>query len=70
MTEPAQSTLRQGETGRCLDCCRIVIPFDIFESEEAAHVKGIQSIVITDGQVPRLRSIKFLFLPVTASLNV
>ena len=32
----------------------MVIPFDIFESAQAAHVEGIQSIAITDGQVPCL----------------
>ena len=35
----------------------MLIPFDIFESAQAAHVKCIQSIVITDGQVPSFRSI-------------
>ena len=32
----------------------MVIPFDIFESAQAAHVEGIQSIAITDVQVPCL----------------
>ena len=32
----------------------ILIPFDMFESAQAAHVEGIQSIAITDGQVPCL----------------
>ena len=36
----------------------MVIPFDIFESAQAAHVKVIQSIAITGGQVPRLRAIQ------------
>ena len=31
-----------------------MIPFDIFESAQAAHVEGIQSIAIMDGQVPCL----------------
>ena len=35
----------------------MMIPFDIIESAQAAHVEGIQSIVITDGHVPCLRSI-------------
>ena len=62
--EPAQSTLRQGDRDWALfsllsdsDVSYMLIPFDIFESAQAAHVKCIQSIVITDVQVPRLRSI-------------
>ena len=48
VTEPAQSTLPQGDIdgALCFVCCRIVmfrtcmlIPFDIFESAQAAHVK-------------------------------
>ena len=46
------------ETGRCLNSLLsnsavscIVIPFDIFETAQAAHVKVIQSIAITYGQV-------------------
>ena len=35
----------------------MMIPFDIFESAQAAHVEGIQSIAITDSQVPCLRAI-------------
>ena len=35
----------------------MVIPFDIFESAQAANVEGIQSVAITDGQVPCLRAI-------------
>ena len=35
-----------------------VVPFDIFESAQAAHVKVIQSIAITDGQVQCLTAIK------------
>ena len=64
VTEPAQSTLRQGDIDGALfsllsdiDVSYMLIPFDIFESAQAAHVKCIQSIVITDVQVPRLRSI-------------
>ena len=64
VTEPAQSTLRQGDRDWALfsllsdsDVSYMLIPFDIFESAQAAHVKCIQSIVITDVQVPRLRSI-------------
>ena len=64
VTEPAQSTLRQGDRDGALfsllsdsDVSYMVIPFDIFESAHAAHVKRIQLIVITDGQVPSLRSI-------------
>ena len=34
------------------DVSYMVIPFDIFESAQAADVKGIKSIAITDGQVP------------------
>ena len=61
VTEPAHSTLRQGDcdgvlfgllSNSAVSC--IVIPFDIFESAQAAHVEGIQSIAITDGQVPSL----------------
>ena len=64
MTEPAQSTLRQGDRAGALfsllsdsEVLYMLIPFDIFESAQAAHVKCIQSSVITDGQVPHLRSI-------------
>ena len=64
VNEPAQSTLHQGDRDGALfsllsdsDVSYMLIPFDIFESAQAAHVKCIQSIVITDGQVPRLRSI-------------
>ena len=64
VTEPAQSTLRQGDRDGALfsllsdsDVSYMLIPFDIFESAQAAHVKCIQSIVITDGQFPRIRSI-------------
>ena len=66
VTEPAQSTLHQGDRDGALfsllsdrdsDVLYMLIPFDIFESAQAAHVKCIQSIVITGGQVPRLRSI-------------
>ena len=64
MTEPAQSTLRQGDRDWALfsvlsdsDVSYMLIPFDIFETAQAAPVKCIQSIVITDVQVPRLRSI-------------
>ena len=64
VTEPAQSTLRQGDRDWALfsllsdsDVSYMLIPFDIFESAQAAHVKCIQSIVIADVQVPRLRSI-------------
>ena len=67
VTEPAQSTLRQGDSDWALlsllsdsDVSYILIPFDIFESAQAAHVKCIQSIVITDVQVPRLRSDRML----------
>ena len=35
----------------------MMIPFDSFESAQAAHVEGIQSIAITDSQVPCLRAI-------------
>ncbi len=59
VTEPAQSTLRQGDCDGVLlsllsnsAVSYMVIPFDIFESAQAAHVEGIQSIAITDGQVP------------------
>ena len=55
VTEPAQSTLRQGDCDGVLfsllsnsAVSYMVIPFDIFESV----VEGIQSIAITDGQVP------------------
>ena len=55
VTEPAQSTLRQGDRDWALfsllsdsDVSYMMIPFDIFESVQAAHVKCIQSIVITD----------------------
>ena len=64
MTEPTQTTLRQGfETGRCSllsnsDVSYMVIPFDIFESAQAAHVKCIQSIAITGGRIPCLRAIQ------------
>ena len=64
VTEPAQSTLRQGDRDGALfrllsdsDVSYMLIPFDIFESAQAAHVKCMQSIVIMDVQVPRLRSI-------------
>ena len=56
VTEPAQSTLRQGDCDGVLfsllsnsDVSYMVIPFDISESAQAAHVEGIQSIAITDG---------------------
>ena len=35
----------------------MVIPFDTFETVQAAHVKGVQLIPITDGQVSSLRAI-------------
>ena len=61
VTEPAQSTLRQGDCDGVLfsllsniTVSYMVIPFDIFESAQAAHVESIQSIAITDGQVPCL----------------
>ena len=61
VTEPAQSTLRQGDCYGVLfsllsnsAVSYMVIPFDIFESAQAAHVESIQSIAITDGQVPCL----------------
>ncbi len=61
VTEPAQSTLRQGDCDGVLfsllsntAVSYMVIPFDIFESAQAAHVEGIQSIAITDGPVPCL----------------
>ena len=64
VTEPAQSTLLQGDRDGALlnvlsdsDVSYMLNPFDIFESEQAAHVKCIQSIATTDGQVPRPRSI-------------
>ena len=64
MTEPAQSTLRQGDCDGVLfsllsnsAISYMVIPFDIFVSAQATHVEGIQSIAITDGQVPYLRAI-------------
>ena len=54
VTEPAQSTLRQGDRDWALfsllsdsDVSYMLIPFDIFESAQAAHVKCIQSIVIS-----------------------
>ena len=34
------------------------MPFDIFESTQAAHDKGIQSIAIMGGQVPCLTAIE------------
>ena len=49
VTEPAQSTLRQGDRDGALfsllsdsDVSYMLIPFDIFESAQAAHVKCIQ----------------------------
>ena len=64
MAEPTQSTLRRGVEDRTLfslfsnnAVSYMPIPFDIFESAQAAHVEGIQSIAITDGQVPCLRAI-------------
>ena len=55
--------VRQGDRDGALfsllsdsDVSYMLIPFDMFESAQAAHVKCIQSIVITDVQVPRLRS--------------
>ena len=55
------STLRQGDGDGVLfsslsnsAASYIVIPFDIFESAQAAHVEGIQSIATTDGHVPCL----------------
>ena len=46
VTEPAQSTLRQGDRDWALfsllsdsDVSYMLIPFDIFESAQAAHVK-------------------------------
>ena len=49
VTEPAQSTLRQGDRDWALfsllsdsDVSYMLIPFDIFESAQAAHVKCIQ----------------------------
>ena len=63
VTEPAQLT-RQGDCDGVLftllsnsAVSYMVIPFDILESAQAAHVEGIQSIAITDGQVPCLRAI-------------
>ena len=61
VTEPGQSTLLKGDCDGVLftllsnsAVSYIVIPFDILESAQAAHVEGIQSIAITDGQVPCL----------------
>ena len=34
----------------------MVLPFDIFESAHAVHVKSIQSIAIMGGQVPCIRA--------------
>ena len=65
VTKPAQSTLRQGDRDGAMfslfsdsDVSYMLIPFDMFASAQAAHVKCIQSIVIMDSQVPRLRSIQ------------
>ena len=64
VTEPAQSTLRQGDWDGVLFSLLsnsvvsyMVIPFDIFESALAAHGEGFQSIAITDSQVPCPRAI-------------
>ena len=61
VTEPAQSMLRQGDCDGMLfgllsdsAVSYMVILFDIFESAQEAYVEGIQSIAITDGQVPCL----------------
>ena len=40
------------------DVSYMAIPFDNFDLAQAAHVKGIQSIAITGGQVPCLRAIQ------------
>ena len=63
VTETAQSTLRQGDCDGVLfsllsnsAVSYMVIQFDI-ESAQAAHVEGMQSIAITDGQVPCLWAI-------------
>ena len=65
MTEQAQSTLRQGDCDVVLfsllsnsAVSYVVIPFDIFESAQAARVVGIQSNTITGGQFPCLRAIQ------------
>ena len=65
VTEPAQSTLRQGDCDVVLfsllsnsAVSYVVIPFDFFESAKAAHVVGIQSNTITGGQFPCLRAIQ------------
>ena len=57
VTKQAQSTLRQGDRDWALfsllsdsAVSYMAIPFDIFEPAQAAHVKGIQSVAITDGQ--------------------